>query len=139
MLGSQAMPIPGCGATRAPACAPPCRPAPAGAVAVVQSAQRATLGAPAGRNNRGARGAQGRTRSARFACGAAAVENEFAVMDGEAEDFYQLLGVVGHPPARLSTQCDVRREVGALGLMLASGTPASACTASDGFVVAHTD
>ena len=46
------------------------------------------------------RGAQGGTRSARFACGAATVENEFAVMDDEAEDFYQLLGVVGHPSAR---------------------------------------
>lgn len=100
MLGSQVMPIPGCGATRAPACAPHCRPAPAGALLIVLSAQRATLGAPVARNNRGVRGAHGRTRSARFACGAATMENEFAVMDDEAEDFYQLLGVVGHPSAR---------------------------------------
>ena len=104
MFGGLALPIPGCGATRAPAYAPHCRPAPAGALLAVQSAQRATLGAPAAANNCGVRGAHGRTRSARFACGAAAVENEFAVMDDEAEDFYQLLGVVGHPSAWLSAR-----------------------------------
>jgi hypothetical protein len=36
-------------------------------------------------------------RRAGVACGAATLENEFAVQEDELEDFYQLLGVVRRP------------------------------------------
>ena len=113
MVASLAMPISGCGATCAPVCTPQCRLAPVRALVVTQSVQRAHLCVPEAINRRGVRGPCARTRSARLACGAATMENEFAVMDDEAEDFYQLLGVVGHLFA-CSVHRDVSNVVGAL-------------------------
>ena len=103
MVASPAMPASGCGATCNSVCAPLCRPAPVRALVPMPCVQRATLCGSEARDSRSVRGPHAGTRSARLACGAATLESEFAVMDDEAEDFYQLLGVVSAPlSAKLS-------------------------------------
>lgn len=82
------------------ACAPVQRPpAP---LAPARACGRPRAGARPARHPRGAGSGcasrpHARARRAGVACGAATLENEFAVQEDELEDFYQLLGVVRRP------------------------------------------
>ena len=87
------LPLMGCGATPAPSCAAQRSLFPArigGALQWSSWAVPCQRGLSSSWPRVGAPGA-------RFACRTATMENEFAVMDDEAEDFYQLLGVVRRP------------------------------------------